>query len=341
MVEVDRVIQSLQACHIDHVCLLMEKAEMTPMNKYQIEFLLTEPTCEFVGLFESEVKVEEQQPLGVACLMKDGETDFLSLLIVDSRYRRQGIGEKLTRWAVDRSKKSKAQPKAMTLCASSLGAPVYTKIGFKAFGHARLYKLSTDALEKQERHELALSSLVSFFVDSIKHDGSKESSLWRQAQEMMSDALNPLDGKVSRFTNFVQPFVAHILCNDNADSKSTVLAWCTVGRFTSSSRIIGPIFGKSTEDVMNLVRRVVERQLDVEKANKRQMLDSNEDASFYLHTDIQSGDEGSFADSLEKDGWQESAKAQWMVCDFGNWHEATKRPTSGARQFALADFSEG
>jgi len=66
--------------------------------------------------------------IGIGSAILHGHTGWLAHIIVDTNFRGQGIGTKITQELVQQARRSGA--KTISLLASALGEPVYRKLGF-------------------------------------------------------------------------------------------------------------------------------------------------------------------------------------------------------------------
>lgn len=67
--------------------------------------------------------------VGLGCTIVHNDVAWLAHIIVDSAYRRRGIGQKITQTVVDIAQKNHCS--TIYLIATELGEPVYKKVGFE------------------------------------------------------------------------------------------------------------------------------------------------------------------------------------------------------------------
>lgn len=90
--------------------------------------------------FCSPIKLEQgDQLIGVGCLIQFEKTCWLSQIIISESFRNQGWGRLFTQHLIEM-----APPSAQTisLLATPMGEPVYTKLGFKPVGVYQFYRSS-------------------------------------------------------------------------------------------------------------------------------------------------------------------------------------------------------
>ncbi len=94
---------------------------------------------------------------GVGVIIFHGTTAWLAHIIVSPGHRNKGIGSQITRALIERAEKQSC--KTISLIATSLGEPVYTKLGFRKeldyifLQHKKpAYKVSQSSLPYEEQY---------------------------------------------------------------------------------------------------------------------------------------------------------------------------------------------
>ncbi|UZJ52466.1 hypothetical protein CBS101457_001786 [Exobasidium rhododendri] len=339
-------LQPLLACHVNYVSGMAKAASMQPNSTAAIEFVRAEPSCEMVGLFEKQGDIEQQQPMAVASVLFDGHKNYFSLLIVNEKYRKQGLGARMTTWAIERSEKTESKPYKLWLVASKLGSPVYKRLGFKDIGYTSIYQLhynhtGAERDSPKEKRD-STTKVASYFVEELETKRS-EQFLWHQVLDMLSKATLSLS-RTTRIASLLGKCTVHLLYDDSSEGKPTLLAYCAVRPFADRIRVIGPILGSSAEDVAALMKVVPSNELQLESDAKRFLALDEQGGTFFIHTDSQSGQEEQMAKDLEAMGWEKFRTNEILERDLGRAGEAADRKADSdrsVRQYAMADWSQG
>jgi GNAT superfamily N-acetyltransferase len=321
-------IRELEAHHIQHAVALAERAGMSPNTKEEIDFLRTNETSTFVGLF-FKGKEQQDEPIAVVGILHDEEKDYLNLLIVDERHRKKGLGEKLVSWAIDKSRQgSKEEGKALQLVASKMGSPLYKRLGFIDLGYSNRYELKTNSGLKVQRRD-ASGLILSVKMSTLAESG-KGGLLWYQARGMLQEATSSRL-RMLRLVSLLKGSTIHFTYKEDAGTgKPTLLAWGAVRRFSSNGLVIGPLLGTSVDDVIDLVQEIPAQQADIGS--------EQEGDSFVIHTDGRNEQEAQLARAIEERGWVKVVTLEMLELPSESGHSPAKN-VSSAQQFALTDFS--
>jgi len=85
-------------------------------------FYIPSPYCQPLKLMENgEIRA-------IGCAIRHAQTAWLAQIIVAEPYRNRGLGSKMTQCLIDLVK---PEVRSISLVATDLGAPVYTKLGFR------------------------------------------------------------------------------------------------------------------------------------------------------------------------------------------------------------------
>lgn len=350
------IIKDLQAQHIRHASTITLKAQMDPGSEEEIDFFRTDSTCELVGAFQAkdegnknndDADIENQQPMGFIGLLYDEDKAFVVLLVVDERFRKRGLGEKLVKWAIEQVSRRRGRhlhhtgtdPKLLQLVASKLGSPLYKKLGFKEAGHSTLYTINLKVGEHATKKHKQIDCLVdeeskeqiiveSSKVADIAQDSGVKGFLWNQAMEMTVQATNSTIRKHRLQSLLVRKATAHLLYNDMDKRHPKLQAWGSLRRFSRTGLIIGPLYALSIDDAIQLINTIVARQQVTEDVD-----------TLVICTDPSTRD--NLCPLLASQGWQEKATLEVLQRNLDPSVQANQTilPLGGAKQYALTDFS--
>ena len=119
--------------------------------------------------FCKPIKVVDQDSIiAIGALILHGSTAWLGHIIVGESYRGQGIGGKVVRYLVDIGTNLGAS--SINLVATSLGEPVYKKVGFRKVGTYHVFKRHNDFLPKPLSNRLQIAT-AAHFDEILKLDG--------------------------------------------------------------------------------------------------------------------------------------------------------------------------
>jgi GNAT superfamily N-acetyltransferase len=109
---------------------LVQVADLQPEGWDNIatfyEFYVQQDFCFPIGVWD------ENRLIGVGCAIQNGDTGWLSHIIVHEDYRGKGIGKTITETVVNMLKNQHIHD--IQLIATDLGEPVYQKLGFEICG---------------------------------------------------------------------------------------------------------------------------------------------------------------------------------------------------------------
>lgn len=321
-------IQELEAHHIQHAVAMAEKAGMKPNAVEEIDFFRLHETSTFVGLF---LKGIEEKPIAVVGILHDEDKDYLNLLIVDDNHRKKGLGEKLVKWAVDKSRGGKEEgEKVLQLVASKMGSPLYKRLGFVDLGYTNMYELKGQTRRGSEKPERDFSKQVLSVNMSDIAENAKDGLLWSQARDMLLAATSST-ARVLRLEALLQKSTLHLLYEEEASSeKPMLLAWGAVRRFSKKGLVVGPVIGTSIDNVVHLMQEIPAKQAGIAS---EQMQDS-----LVIHTDGRSEQEPQLAKSLEQAGWGKVVTLEMLELPVVSGHSPSES-VGKAQQYALTDFS--